>query len=501
MPELSDATIGILTALPYEYAAVCGVLGLTQDIASPPVNKTRQTYKIGEIQSRYGGTHVVVAALLPKMGNNLAASCTTLLTEHCINLDSIVMCGIAGAVPNMEKVDDHVRLGDIVVSNEKGVVQYDFIKQHKDFEEHRHSNNQPSAQLLSATRILQADAEVGDWRWKESLERFISSAGTNWQRPGSEKDILNEGNGVHPEDPQRNQIASRVFYGPIASANKVLTDPEVRNKLRDSFQVKAVEMEGSGVSDATWVSGRGYIVIRGICDYCNPDKADGWHHYAAAIAAAYTRSLIESVPTVTLTESPVKTVAPPTTSEENYVFSPKSMELMLEQQKKIAKYEMVMEAQDASPQQQQDINTLRVSENDIRDAFQEIKNVESNEKVVDGYCNQVERVQMLKDTSNDESASIELPSTVETQYAQEQYSKLTRLRSTYEFETLKKLAVEIGAWLEENEEKVDALVLFDLFEMLSTVEAIKAKNSDDNQREVYTERAHYYLEKAKSCLN
>ena len=63
MFELSDATIGVLTALPYEYAAVCGVLGLTQDIASSPDSKSRQTYKIGEVQSRYGGTHVVVAAL------------------------------------------------------------------------------------------------------------------------------------------------------------------------------------------------------------------------------------------------------------------------------------------------------------------------------------------------------------------------------------------------------------------------------------------------------
>ena len=38
------------------------------------------------------------------------------------------MCGIAGGIPHPAKLDDHVRLGDIVVSGIKGVVQYDFIK-------------------------------------------------------------------------------------------------------------------------------------------------------------------------------------------------------------------------------------------------------------------------------------------------------------------------------------------------------------------------------------
>lgn len=40
----------------------------------------------------------------------------------------------------------------------------------------------------------------------------------------------------------------------------------------------------------------GYLVVRGICDYCDSHKNDDWQQYAAIVAAAYTRALIESMP-------------------------------------------------------------------------------------------------------------------------------------------------------------------------------------------------------------
>ena len=36
-----------------------------------------------------------------------------------------------------------------------------------------------------------------------------------------------------------------------------------------------------------------YLVVRGIVDYCNLDKKDEWHNYAAICAACYTKSIIE----------------------------------------------------------------------------------------------------------------------------------------------------------------------------------------------------------------
>ena len=70
----------------------------------------------------------------------------------------------------------------------------------------------------------------------------------------------------------------------------------LRDELRDRFGVKAIEMEGAGVADASWEPKAGYLVVRGVCDYCDPNKNDLWHPYAAIVAAAYTRALLASLP-------------------------------------------------------------------------------------------------------------------------------------------------------------------------------------------------------------
>jgi tetratricopeptide (TPR) repeat protein len=55
-------------------------------------------------------------------------------------------------------------------------------------------------------------------------------------------------------------------------------------------------MESSGIADATWNHEVGYLVVRGICDYCDSNKGDEWQEYAALVAAAYMRALLESMP-------------------------------------------------------------------------------------------------------------------------------------------------------------------------------------------------------------
>jgi nucleoside phosphorylase len=98
---------------------------------------------------------------------------------------------------------------------------------------------------------------------------------------------------AHPEDRDRIDDTPRVFRGPIGSANTLLKNEERRDYLRDHYKVKAIEMEGSGVADGTWELGKDYLVVRGTVDYCNPDKNDVWHAYAALIAASYVKSIIQ----------------------------------------------------------------------------------------------------------------------------------------------------------------------------------------------------------------
>jgi nucleoside phosphorylase len=101
---------------------------------------------------------------------------------------------------------------------------------------------------------------------------------------------------THPEDAERRTGQPRVFLGPIASANTLLKDPVRRDALREQLGAKAVEMEGSGVQDATWSHGVGYLVVRGICDYCDSNKNDLWQRFAAVVAAAYVRAVLEAMP-------------------------------------------------------------------------------------------------------------------------------------------------------------------------------------------------------------
>ena len=121
------------------------------------------------------------------------------------------------------------------------------------------------------------------------------------KRPPRSSDVLHDSDDAakrlpHPSDPSRNAKQPKVHYGRIGAANTLLKDPKLRDALRDGLNVRAIEMEGSGVADGTWISGKSYMLIRGICDYCDSHKSDLWHVYAAVVAAAYARALIAAFP-------------------------------------------------------------------------------------------------------------------------------------------------------------------------------------------------------------
>jgi nucleoside phosphorylase len=153
--------------------------------------------------------------------------------------------------------------------------------------------------MIESVRLLGAEALLGKQPWNTHIGSSLRSIGS--ERPADTTDILFDSNNPemkieHPVDPKRTRGLPRIFLGPIASANELLKDPVKRDALRDHFGVKAVEMEGSGIADATWISGKGYLVIRGICDYCDIHKNDVWQEYASAVAAGYAVALIESMP-------------------------------------------------------------------------------------------------------------------------------------------------------------------------------------------------------------
>ncbi|MBE7551044.1 MAG: 5'-methylthioadenosine/S-adenosylhomocysteine nucleosidase [Anaerolineales bacterium] len=332
-------TIGIITALPKEYAAVKVLLENGRDHVVGGSGAGRR-YCLGMIPAQNGGQHPVVLSLA-EMGNNIAAARATLLLEHFPSVSAIIMAGIAGGIPHPKKPDNHVRLGDIVVSDHRGVIQYDFDKEETDITIHRHSPRPPSATLLEGVRLLQAGEVEGEYPWLKFIEKICSLLKIT--RPSVDFDILTRATPPrrkvrHPDDPKRTQGQPRVFTGPIASANKLLKNPLKRDDLRDKFGVKAIEMEGSGIADATWNHERGYLVVRGICDYCDANKGDDWQNYAAIVAAAYTRALLESIPEQLSADNLAKATLPNVSTATATNMNIKSL-IEVEHDEELEKYE------------------------------------------------------------------------------------------------------------------------------------------------------------------
>ena len=294
---MSSVKFGIVTALENEFAAVKALLANTQEKSSPGTGAGRR-YLEGRIPSSDGKQHSVVLALLPDTGNDIAGIISEKLFSNYPTVKHVIMCGIAGGVPNPNDPSKHVRLGDIVVSGRGGVVQYDFVKQGTADGPHEvtpnHPPRPPAAEFLEAVRYLRA-GHFNKQPWLPYIEASCQDMGI--ERPAKETDILYDYEGEKLNHPQRKSEGPHLFTGTIASSNSVLRDPEKRDALGDKFQIRAVEMEGAGIADSAWIQGReGYFIVRGVCDYCDTHKDDAWQNYAAAVAAGFLRTLLESMP-------------------------------------------------------------------------------------------------------------------------------------------------------------------------------------------------------------
>lgn len=81
-----------------------------------------------------------------------------------------------------------------------------------------------------------------------------------------------------------------VHYGIIASADQLMKDAVIRDKISQQHDVMCFEMEAAGLSNDFPC-----VVIRGICDYSDSHKNDEWQGYAAATAAAYAKGFLQTI--------------------------------------------------------------------------------------------------------------------------------------------------------------------------------------------------------------
>jgi hypothetical protein len=82
-----------------------------------------------------------------------------------------------------------------------------------------------------------------------------------------------------------------IHYGLVASANQLMKDAIIRDKLASERDVLCFEMEAAGLMNQFPC-----LIIRGICDYSDSHKSKEWQGYAAMVAAAYAKDLLSRIP-------------------------------------------------------------------------------------------------------------------------------------------------------------------------------------------------------------
>lgn len=264
-------------------------------------------YAFGKI-----GDHHVVIAILPdgEYGTVAAASVATNMLSSFPNVRLGLMVGIGGGVPS-EKHD--IRLGDVVVSaprdGEGGVFQYDFGKtiQGQGFQ-HTRFLNQPPTSLRTAVTGIQVQYKRKGHRLKESIEGILQRNARlrqEYTRPHPSTDMLFKAEVVHDDRGcaafcaddisrlvhrrERPEHADNptIHYGLIASADQLMKDALIRDRLAAEKKVLCFEMEAAGLMNHFPC-----LVIRGICDYSDSHKNKEWQGYASMVAAAYAKDLL-----------------------------------------------------------------------------------------------------------------------------------------------------------------------------------------------------------------
>ncbi|GJC78096.1 hypothetical protein ColLi_00934 [Colletotrichum liriopes] len=301
-------TIGWICALVTEYVAAQVFLDEKHEPPESVAARDNNEYTLGRM-----GNHNVVIAVLPdgQYGLSSATAVARDMLHSFKNIRVGLMVGIGGGAPTSDS-DRDIRLGDIVVSSPSngrgGVFQYDFGKtiQGREFQTTGFLN-QPPEVLRAAVNGLKAEFEQEG----NKLERAINSIlekkprlRQKYGRPPPETDRLFRSDVVYdpncrieditPEmlvSPRRERTEfddnPAVFYGLIASANQLMKDANIRDKLAEKEGVLCFEMEAAGLMNQFPC-----LVIRGICDYSDSHKNKNWQGYAAMAAAAYAKALI-----------------------------------------------------------------------------------------------------------------------------------------------------------------------------------------------------------------
>jgi nucleoside phosphorylase len=297
-------TVGWICALGKELTAAKAMLDERHQPLKTQPSYDKNSYTLGNI-----GPHNIVLVPLPEYGTNKAAFVSAWMTSTFRRIRFGLMIGIGGGIPSRK---NDIRLGDIVVSKgdgqSGGVVQYDMGKMEKDGFHRTGSLDKPPLLLRTAQVTLSSELDLGKDVFALVEQEFHDNS--EWLYPAEAKDVLFQASYDHIEDDDdcedccdfssenlvarkpeiRKTLTPKIHYGNIGSGNKVIKNATERDLIGKRDKVICFEMEAAGLQDHFPC-----MVIRGVCDYSDSHKNKEWQEYAAAVAAAYAKKLLEII--------------------------------------------------------------------------------------------------------------------------------------------------------------------------------------------------------------
>lgn len=286
--------MAIVCALPIELAAIRVVLD--EEYAAPEIEASDSTsYTFGRIAQ-----HNVVVASLPcgVYGQVSTTDVAKDLQRTFPDIENVALVGIAGGCPDPSSSSARdVRLGDVVVSFGEGAPTLDSLALAQCAElKNGLRVGPPGKWWLGGVSKLKSDAFLGrhpelhDARFRsEKLKAAFARPGADFDKLLPASDGKTETKAIVRKD--RADATPKVFYGPIASLESPLRDARLRDVLSQGGFLCADSCAGAVAHVA-----RSYVVVRGICDYCDA-SADSkqWHGFAAASASSFAALLLAAL--------------------------------------------------------------------------------------------------------------------------------------------------------------------------------------------------------------
>lgn len=332
-PQTRDEfEIAIICALPHEADAVEALFDEKYASFSRIYGKHDRdpnVYANGRL-----GQHHVVLCCMPGMGTRTAASVASSLRISYPRIRLALLVGICGVAPFPGGVE--IMMGDVIISD--SVIEYDLGSLYPDGFRRKSGvkdtlgrPDQDIRTLIASLRTHSGRSELQQQIFQHLRSLQSQPGGEQWQYPGAAQDVLFNASyrhkhykrdsgttcicfrckeASHPvcDEAIKQDCASlgcagtpvyrrrhgleagspRVHIGSFASANSVMKSGIHRDKLVESEEIIAFEMEGAGVWDSLPC-----VIIKGACDYADSHKSDKWQSFAAATGASGAKAFLE----------------------------------------------------------------------------------------------------------------------------------------------------------------------------------------------------------------